>query len=79
MSEIKIDAIDLFQKTLSKDEREKAFWIYQNYETHLRNQELAKILKPNMAKINEYLSQENDPHYFAYLLEYVFDQTKKEI
>lgn len=79
MSEIKIDAIDLFQKTLSKDEREKAFWVYQNYETHLRNQELAKILKPNMQKINDYLAQENDPVYFAYLLEYVFDQTKKEI
>lgn len=30
-----------------------------------------KIIKPNMARINKALGQENDPMYLAYMVEYV--------
>ena len=36
-----------------------------------------KIVKPNMARVNTKLGQENDPTYLAYMVEYVFDRVEK--
>jgi hypothetical protein len=35
------------------------------------------VIKPNMARINTKLGQENDAMYLAYAVEYVLNQTEK--
>jgi hypothetical protein len=34
----------------------------------------AQVIEPNLAAINEKLGQENDAHYLAYAVVYIFDQ-----
>jgi hypothetical protein len=58
------------------DELAQALAIWRRLETPA-HEICEKVVKPNMARVNTKLDQENNPLYIAYMIEYVFNETER--
>ena len=71
----KITAGDFMTTKMVRD----AVAIYRTAPLHLRHRRLLhEVIKPNMAEINRKLGQENNPEYFAYLVEYLISNAEEK-
>jgi hypothetical protein len=63
---------------LTKDEVEQARKLFNAAGGHGATSVIeSQIIKPNIARINKALGQENDSRYLAYCVEYVMSQLAK--
>lgn len=63
---------------LTEKEIARALKLYQAAAPGTFNRTIvAKIIEPNMARINRALGQENDARYLGYAVEYVFSQAQR--
>jgi hypothetical protein len=56
---------------LTEDEIQLAARMWVEDKQHYANRVCEKIIRPNIARINRSLGQENDPWYLAHALEFV--------
>jgi hypothetical protein len=58
---------------LTDGEITRAMQLYKSDRANFHTVVLEQIIRPNMARINQALGQENDPDYLAYMVEWVFN------